>query len=165
MKKILFLSCAAVLAFTLSYCDKDNGGSTNNNGGGSTTTDKDFVTLGSSKFYNIAKANYKTFLNSGDSAVQVDLGDTFIQIMHDPDAPRKAKSYQVKLGSETDVAIAIVINWGSTLSSPRFTLDGGTYELKRVNNKWVSVLTNGTGFDNQTNKRYSNISLRVTWPK
>ncbi len=160
MRKLLYLSLiAGSLLFTQSCEDKTDPPKPPDNSGTA-----DFVTVNGTTFYGKnateikEKVNVDTFLSYRRVFGP---NDTNIFIYHEV---RKSKTYNVAKTQDMDVDVAIDINWGSTLSSPKILLDGGTYKLEKVNGKWVSTLSGGTGI-NQVNKaRINNISFKLTWP-
>jgi hypothetical protein len=59
------------------------------------------------------------------------------------------------------------LRWGTLSGRPVVDLTGGTYELKRVDGKWVSILKNGTGTWTKSNGdkvNYTGIEFKATWP-
>lgn len=162
MRKLLYLSLiAGSLLFTQSCEDKTDPPKPPDNSGTA-----DFVTVNGFTFYGKNATEIKQMINV-DTILSyrrvLGPNDTQIFVRHEV---RKAKSYNVALVSDIDVDVSIGIGWGSQIGSPSIKLDGGTYKLEKVNGKWVSTLSGGTGMNSATSpaSRINNISFKLTWP-
>lgn len=93
------------------------------------------------------------------------LGDTTIVIMH-PDELVEG-TLKVDPLANNDDEVYIQIRWGTVDGMPQVTLTGGSYEMKKVDGKFVSILKNGTGTWTKSNGdkvNYTGIELKATWP-
>lgn len=164
MKKLILLAFMSVSLVFVTNCKKDDGGGNNNNNNNTNPPAEDFVTMNGRTFWGknatsvLTKVSVDTFLSYRRV---LGIEDTNIFVYHEL---RRAKSYKVEGISGGDSACVIQVNWGSDLGSPKVSLDGGSYKLERVNGKWVSTLSGGTGINSKTSNRIDNISFRLTWP-
>lgn len=63
--------------------------------------------------------------------------------------------------------VTVRLRWGTLDGYPVVDMTGGTYELKRVDGKWISIIKNGTGTWTKSNGdkvNYTGIELKATWP-
>jgi hypothetical protein len=103
------------------------------------------------------------------------IGDTVVLINHtgldeaaNP-SPRKAGIHTFApwpIPNSTD-KVTVRLRWGTSDGRPVVDMTGGTYELKSVDGKWVSIIKNGTGTwtkDNGDKVNYTGIELKATWP-
>lgn len=123
----------------------------------------------------IGKMDYSagdTSLRWGGNKPETITGDTVLSINHPgynsdlDDLPRKEGVFTF---SENPVEgqVRSTIQWGTADGYPVVKLTGGTYELKRVDGKWVSILKNGTGTWTKSNGdkvNYTGIEFKATWP-
>ncbi len=187
VKFIQFLSLACVLGFlTLQSCKEDDKPPTS-----TTTTDddntdplagKDYLLFEGVKveFRNPAMGSLKT--TSTDTTLEWRgnkpsgiIGDTIIIISH------AAVDLQGNTLKRTEGEhgfapwpqpfksneVTVRIRWGEADGQPRIDMTGGTYELKRVDGKWVSILKNGKGTWTKSNGdkvNYTGIEFKATWP-
>jgi len=93
------------------------------------------------------------------------LGDTVLRVMH-PTALAEG-TYTLKEEAFEEEEAFVEILWGTADGRPQVQLNGGTYELKKVDGKFVSILKNGTGTWTKSNGdkvNYTGIELKATWP-
>jgi hypothetical protein len=103
------------------------------------------------------------------------IGDTVIYIKHaavnslGEELKRRegAHGFAPWPAPRTNEDVTIRIQWGTADGYPVVDLTSGTYELKKVDGKFVSILKNGTGTWTKSNGdkvNYTGIELKATWP-
>jgi hypothetical protein len=120
---------------------------------------------------NIADTSLEWYGNKPSGTV----GDTVVVIKHltvddnlDP-LPRSAGIHAFSpwpIPTSND-KVTVRLRWGTLDGYPVIDMTGGTYELKRVDGKWISLIKNGTGTWTKSNGdkvNYTGIELKATWP-
>jgi hypothetical protein len=184
--KILSLACVlSLISISIQSCKDDDKPPT-----GTTTTDdndtdplagKDYLKFEGYKleFNNPTIGTVKgsesdTTLEWRGNKPSTSAGDTAIFILHpaldselNPIISRKLGTYTPVFSDADEGQIQIYIRFSDLDGRPRVNITGGTYELKRVDGKWVSILKNGKGTwtkDNGDKVNYTGIELKATWP-